>query len=685
MTTGVAPGQLEQETIYAAGSQTAYETITYQYHANEDSKGDYHDIVSSTTGVGTTTTDSEYDVNGNLIQITTTEPAASNVKNTQIDYTYNLATGEETGVSTGDTSIQYGYDQAGELTSVTVNELNDQPVAPSLVTSYTYNSDGDLSTTQNANGTTESRDYNSLGRLMSIVDFNASGIYAQFDYTYDSDGNVLTETDISGRTDTYTYDGLGRVTREVISDPQAGSRTLTWSYDLVGNRVASTDTGALPDQKSLSYVYNANDELLSITGISGYAQSFSYDYDGNTMTVTGSGGASSAGYTWDPLGRMSGFTSGSTAVSYTYDGIGDRTAETVNGQTTTYLNDPTQASDQVLEEYAPGGILAVTYIRGIDLLFQDRIQSGSGTLSFYATDNQGSTRALTNSAGSVTDTYAYDAFGDLIGGTQVTTNEFMFTGEQFDEAIGQYYQRARYYDTSEGRFTSRDSYDGQTDDPITENRYIYANADPVNVVDPSGHDGEGLVEALTSISISISISVIQISAAHPILTFLFISAVSATGVFDGFPPGDPTPFDELAAWGRILKQAPQGVQELTAFEKYVGSLLKKAFFSVSTSNQYRETFFEAFPYLRGLVWVHHAIEQQVLKRYPGVITQSELNSLANLRGIPNEINSDVHLSQIRILWNNFYNTHATATKQQLLDYATQIDNMFGSQFNPPIR
>ena len=112
---------------------------------------------------------------------------------------------------------------------------------------------------------------------------------------------------------------------------------------------------------------------------------------------------------------------------------------------------------------------------------------------------------------------------------------------------------------------------------------------------------------------------------------------------------------------------------------------KVATFGISTSNNYKGTFFSANPELKGSVVVHHAVEQQVLKRYSGVVTEAEMHSLENLRGIPKSINSDVHLSQIRKIWNKFYKENPSPTKQQLLDQATVIDQKFGTQFTPPLK
>jgi hypothetical protein len=110
---------------------------------------------------------------------------------------------------------------------------------------------------------------------------------------------------------------------------------------------------------------------------------------------------------------------------------------------------------------------------------------------------------------------------------------------------------------------------------------------------------------------------------------------------------------------------------------------KAAGFGAATSNDYRSTFFNAHPELEGKVVVHHAVEQQVATRYPGVVSQAEMHSYENLRGVPKELNSDLHLSQIRREWNQFYRQNAKPSPQQLLDKATEIDAKFGSLFKPP--
>jgi RHS repeat-associated protein len=107
-------------------------------------------------------------------------------------------------------------------------------------------------------------------------------------------------------------------------------------------------------------------------------------------------------------------------------------------------------------------------------------------------------------------------------------------------------------------------------------------------------------------------------------------------------------------------------------------------FGRALSTDYRATFFAANPKLVGQVVVHHAVPQRTLTLFPTEVTPSEIHSLENLRGIPNEINPQLHLSQIAKEWNQFYRANPNATRAQLLQKATEIDAKYGSQFMPPI-
>jgi RHS repeat-associated protein len=98
---------------------------------------------------------------------------------------------------------------------------------------------------------------------------------------------------------------------------------------------------------------------------------------------------------------------------------------------------------------------------------------------------------------------------------------------------------------------------------------------------------------------------------------------------------------------------------------------------------HRDIFFAAHPELRGKVWVHHAIEKQAItKHYPGLFAEDEIEVLTNYRGIPTSINSEIHLSKIRMEWNEFYRTHPWATREQVLEKVVDIDLRYGRLFSP---
>jgi RHS repeat-associated protein len=58
-----------------------------------------------------------------------------------------------------------------------------------------------------------------------------------------------------------------------------------------------------------------------------------------------------------------------------------------------------------------------------------------------------------------------------------------YTGD-YNELV---YLRARYYASKIGRFLSKDTWDGNSHQPITYNLWNYVEANPVNYTDPTGH------------------------------------------------------------------------------------------------------------------------------------------------------------------------------------------------------
>lgn len=82
--------------------------------------------------------------------------------------------------------------------------------------------------------------------------------------------------------------------------------------------------------------------------------------------------------------------------------------------------------------------------------------------------------------------------------------------------------------------------------------------------------------------------------------------------------------------------------------------------------------------------VHHAVPQDVLTRYPYFgITNDQMHSLENLRGIPN--NGSLDHQTITNYWQAFFNSNPNASYYEVMNYVKFIDDEFGHLFVPPVR
>ncbi|MEJ2742644.1 MAG: RHS repeat-associated core domain-containing protein [Gammaproteobacteria bacterium] len=384
------------------------------------------------------------------------------------------------------TILVYGYDLNGNKISLTVtlSDGREQPTTYTYdalnrldtvsnetgVTGYGYDAVGNCTHVMNSNGSSQVYRYDELNRLTRLETYDGSGVLvAQYDYTLDATGRRTGMAEQDGWDTHYTYDPLYRLTTEIITDPNKPMYQASYTYDAVGNRIQGVIDGV-----TTAYTYDANDRLLQQGGTQ-----YSYDANGNLLSTTLDGLTTE--YVYDSKNKLISADTADGALAFSYNADGIRTGKTRAGVATQYVVDSNRDYAQVLVEKT--GTDEVVYTFGDNLVSQDR----NGAVNFYHYDGLGSTRALSDASGSLTDTYDYEAFGEVLTQTGATVNSYLFTGEQFDQDLDQYYLRARYYNQATGRFTQQDTWMGVDSDPITLNKYVYANADPVNWTDPTGN------------------------------------------------------------------------------------------------------------------------------------------------------------------------------------------------------
>lgn len=149
----------------------------------------------------------------------------------------------------------------------------------------------------------------------------------------------------------------------------------------------------------------------------------------------------------------------------------------MNGTLTRYLYD----GDQVIEERDGSNAVTATYVYGpgID---EPLTMTRNNQTYYYFQDGLGSVTDLTNAAGEVVESYAYDPYGQPTPAVSAVGNPYRFTGREYDADTGLYYYRARHYHPGLGRFMQRDPL-GHVDG---SNLYAYVRNNAVNHVDPLG-------------------------------------------------------------------------------------------------------------------------------------------------------------------------------------------------------
>jgi RHS repeat-associated protein len=410
-------------------------------------------------------------------------------------------------------------DQRGKATHIAYDSLSrvaSLSYADGKSVAFTYDATGHRLTRTDEIGAS-SYAYDAIGRLTSFHDPYGFQIGYQYDktglptqvtypgghavhYSYDAAKRMTQVTDWLNQATTYQYDAGGRLSQVVspngyktaygydsasrlvhLSNTKA-DQTLLSSYDFtldaIGRRTQVARVEPLKPwitPESVPAAYDAENELLSAGGASS-----AYDANGNLLSAANPAGATD--YHFNDEDRLASISSAQGVVSFAYDGDGNRLSKSANGQTTKLIVDPSRPLPDVVAETDGGGAVQKYYVYGLGLVSQ--ISADGSQVRYYHYDPLGSTIALSDPSGQVTDQYVYDEFGGLNRKVGATPNPFQYVGQLGvqNDGTGLYAMRARYYDPRSGRFISRD--------PIGftggMNLYGYAGNDPISSIDPSG-------------------------------------------------------------------------------------------------------------------------------------------------------------------------------------------------------
>ncbi len=425
-------GRVKQETLLIDSSKTQSSEYSYNYLGKTTSitskirKGDIAGNSYSDNNILDVVTTNQYDVSGNLLK---TKDAAGNV-------------------------TEYTYDKLDRVLSIK-KELKDSTgqVISQILTSKTYNWDGQVATATDAKGNHTSYTYDAKGNQIKVTDARGSVTYKAYDrqgrntviiapenykadtpvsemerteFTYDVLDRVVKQTEVYQRmtlsadyewektwvniaSKTLRYDTLGNV----ISDTDALGNTTESDYNLAGKleRVTEPESKEQGLDYTVRYSYNGLGQKIK-ESYPGSTYSYSYDGVGNLLTTSINGNTKSL-LSYDKLGRVTSSTDANGNTTTTEWNTFGKMSKTVTP------GDETIAENQTIYQYDLIGNLISS-------------RDTKGTVVSFTYDSLGRNLSQTTSDGTttnkITQSTTYDQNGNILtqtdGRENITVNTY---------------------------------------------------------------------------------------------------------------------------------------------------------------------------------------------------------------------------------------------------------------------
>ncbi|MDC0712256.1 Ig-like domain-containing protein [Stigmatella sp. ncwal1] len=412
-----------------------------------------------------------------------------------VTYSYTDS-GQKQSVTSPSGTVIYAYDTQDRVLSINSSQ------GPSVTVEW---EPGGLLSKVSGNGVVEQYDHYAHGKIRSIVSVHNASPLTRYEYTYDDRGNRMEErytgpADTSPEVTQYGYDQADRLTG--VRYPSGESEL----YALGGD-------GSRREEKRVEgYLGSLGPDGLASATFPIQHWRYSYDTAGGlhridnvltnsieVMVITDSGG------------RVTTETRGNTERHYGWDAAGRLVSMTGMAQNQPLLNTYTYGFDGLQRTRAVGGEVRERYLWDEQERLLEQKAATPGTLTAYI-----GSKAIARGANRLTE----DALGSIVGHTSasaqlrrydswgtVQENEVLedweltpaYAGQFLEKSSALSYARQRWYNSATGRFLSEDPEWGNLSQPTTLHPFLYANANPLAFIDPSGRIGISTDEGITGI------------------------------------------------------------------------------------------------------------------------------------------------------------------------------------------
>ena len=304
------------------------------------------------------------------------------------------------------------------------------------------------------------------------------------EFTYDENDQVLSTKTGTSET-SFSYDYYGRLISDSLKDE-------SYSYDNFGNiltkRRGDKFYQYLYEDNLLKEIRNNKESIKIEYGTSLYPKKIIRTKDNNEENIE-----------LNYIGRrLEKVEVGGKEYKYTYDDQGQRIKKEGNGKEEYYFYEEGRIKEVITKEYRLIYRYVGEEVKGVTYKNENKEIS-----YFYEKNILGEIIGIVDEEGKRVVEYRSSSYGEVENihdnsKIEISAKDHLrYKGYIYDEETRLYYLKTRYYDPEIGRFISPDSIDYQSPESINGlNLYAYCGNDPINMVDPTGHFWDTVLDIL---------------------------------------------------------------------------------------------------------------------------------------------------------------------------------------------